>query len=139
METITPNRERTLRRTLRKARASMESAASEFLAARVALRAAQRAHDLVPVLDYRIGFALSRQNMRAANLAWPDRIGKAERIALHAALDRAEDALWAVLSERSWYRRARAAVRAIDSGEVRVEVGAAWSPRGLASFRACRR
>jgi hypothetical protein len=136
---ITPSRERALRRSLRESHAAMDRAALEFLDACKALRAARRAQSAAPSLNFRVGLALAGGNVGATNRAWRERFTVPLERDLHRAHDRVDSALGAVHESRAWYRQRRRQVRAIDSGEQPVEIGAAWSPRGLANVRAANR
>lgn len=142
-KTITPNAARVARKADRDARSYYAVAVTEFRAAMTSLRSARASLASMPVVDFRvaiglagIGLALTgtadqRQARIAANRAWRNAPTCRAEAAVNRAASAAEEAMYAVCEARSLLRTRRRVVREIDSGEISVVTGAAWSDRGL--------
>ncbi len=136
MTAITPNAARQRRKAEREARAEYLTAVEAFRAAMAARRAARRAVDALPRLNWSVaaGLAMLVDPVRwttVAKKAWHETPQQKAEAALEHAILASEDAFGAMVECRRWFRIRRRAVRDIDAGTVKVETGAAWSERGL--------
>lgn len=136
MTAITPNAARQRRKAEREARAEYVASVEAFRAAMAARRAAQRAVNALPRLNWSVaaGLAMLVDSVRwvkVAQEAWHKTPQQQAEAALERAILASEDAFGAMVECRRWFRIRRRAVRDIDAGTVKVETGAAWSERGL--------
>lgn len=134
--TITPNTARLRRKAEREARAEYLTAVEAFRAAMAARRAARRAVDALPRLNWSVAAGLAMlvdpvRWVKVAKEAWRETPQQQAEAALGRAILASEDAFGAMVECRRWFRIRRRAVRDIDAGTVKVETGAAWSERGL--------
>lgn len=140
--TITPNAARLRRKAERAARAEYLAAVEAFRAAMSARRAAGRALAAMRAPSWELAQALGER----AGVAFMTLVrtweahpyAVAERAMVRAA-GAAEEACSAMFDRRFWYQQTIRSVRAIDSGAVRVETGAAWSERGLENVQRANR
>lgn len=133
---ITPNAARQRRKAEREARAEYVASVEAFRAAMAARREAKRAVDALPRLNWSVaaGLAMLVDSVRwvkVAQEAWRETPQHRAEVALGRAILAAEDACGTMAECRRWFQIRRRAVRAVDAGAVKVEMGAAWSERGL--------
>ena len=141
---ITPNAARLRRKAEREARAEYLAAVEAFRAAMAARRDARRALAALPCLNWSVAAGLAmmvdpERWVGIAQRAWRETPQHRAQAALGRAILAAEDACGTMEERRRWFQVARRQVRAIDSGAVKVEAGAAWSQRGLENVRRANR